>query len=112
MPEAVKAERLAMLQTLLNEQQAAFNQASVGKTMSVLLERPGRRSGQLVGRSPYMQAVHVSAPEHLLGHRVEVGIEAGHPNSLAGSLIGGCPAEMAGGSAGAAIDGTFREAGL
>ena len=89
MPEAVKAERLAMLQTLLNEQQAAFNRASEGHTMAVLLERTGRRAGQLVGRSPYMQAVHLAAPPWLLGKIVEVRIDAGHPNSLAGSFVGG-----------------------
>lgn len=109
-PEAVKAERLSMLQVLLNEQQAAFNQASVGKTMSVLLERPGRRSGQLVGRSPYMQAVHVSAPERLLGRLVDVAVEAGHPNSLAGCLIGDCAAGVVG--VGGAPDGSSPEAGL
>jgi len=111
-PEAVKAGRLAMLQTLLNEQQAAFNQMSVGKTMSVLLERPGRRSGQLVGRSPHMQAVHVSAPEHLLGRLVDVEIEAGHPNSLAGCLAGDCAAGAIDGGVGAVPDGPFRQAGL
>jgi tRNA-2-methylthio-N6-dimethylallyladenosine synthase len=88
-PEAVKNERLAMLQTLLNEQQAAFNRASEGRTTAVLLERAGRRTGQLVGRSPYMQAVHVTAPRRLLGRVVEVRIDLGHPNSLAGSLIVG-----------------------
>jgi tRNA-2-methylthio-N6-dimethylallyladenosine synthase len=87
-PDAVKNERLAMLQTLLNEQQAAFNRASEGRTMAVLLERTGRRAGQLVGRSPYMQAVHLAAPPRLLGRIVEARIDSGHPNSLAGSLVG------------------------
>ncbi|MFQ5347969.1 MAG: tRNA (N6-isopentenyl adenosine(37)-C2)-methylthiotransferase MiaB [Rhodothalassiaceae bacterium] len=57
--EEVKAERLAELQALLAGQQAAFNAQSVGRTVSVLIERPGRHPGQGVGRSPYMQAVHV-----------------------------------------------------
>jgi tRNA-2-methylthio-N6-dimethylallyladenosine synthase len=86
-PEPVKAERLAMLQQLLNAQQAAFNRASEGRTMAVLLERRGKRAGQLVGRSPYMQAVHVTAPERFLGRIVQVRIGAGHANSLAGSLL-------------------------
>ncbi len=111
-PEACKAERLAMLQALLNEQQSAFNQASVGKTMSILLERPGRRSGQLVGRSPYMQAVHVSAPERLLGRLVDIAIEAGHPNSLAGSRLGESPAETVGGGVRAVPNGPIGAAGL
>ncbi len=81
-PEAVKAERLAMLQELLNAQQEAFNRASVGRVMAVLLERRGRRPGQLVGRSPYMQAVHVAAPDDLLGGVVEVTVTEAHPNSV------------------------------
>ena len=112
LPEAVKAERLAMLQTLLNEQQAAFNQASVGRTMSILLERPGRLSGQLVGRSPYMQAVHVNAPARLLGRLVDVEIEAGHANSLAGSLLGGPAVETPHGGVGAAPQSANGQAGL
>jgi tRNA-2-methylthio-N6-dimethylallyladenosine synthase len=55
--------------------------------MAVLLERRGKRAGQLVGRSPYMQAVHVTAPERFLGRIVQVRIGAGHANSLAGSLL-------------------------
>jgi tRNA-2-methylthio-N6-dimethylallyladenosine synthase len=85
-PDAVKAERLAMLQNLLNEQQIAFNRACVGRVMPVLLERAGRRPGQLMGRSPYMQAVHLDAPAGLLGRIVEVRIRAAQPNSLAGGL--------------------------
>ncbi|MEM8799399.1 MAG: tRNA (N6-isopentenyl adenosine(37)-C2)-methylthiotransferase MiaB [Pseudomonadota bacterium] len=57
--DSVKAERLTALQALLTDQQVAFNHASVGSTMQVLLERKGKKSGQLVGRSPFMQAVHV-----------------------------------------------------
>ena len=90
MPEAVKAERLAGLQQLLGEQAVSFNAACVGRDLPVLLERPGRRLGQLVGRSPYMQAVHVTVPEvaiaRLTGVLIEVQIEAAHPNSLAGCL--------------------------
>jgi tRNA-2-methylthio-N6-dimethylallyladenosine synthase len=88
--EAVKAERLAGLQQLLGEQAAAFNATCVGRKLPVLLERPGRRPGQLVGRSPYMQAVHVAVPEvalaRLTGRLMDVHIEAAHPNSLAGRL--------------------------
>jgi tRNA-2-methylthio-N6-dimethylallyladenosine synthase len=85
-PEAVKAERLARLQALLAELQADYNAASVGRRMEVLLDRRGRRPGQLVGRGPYMQAVHVDAPETRLGDIVTVRITAAHPNSLAGVL--------------------------
>jgi tRNA-2-methylthio-N6-dimethylallyladenosine synthase len=88
--EAVKADRLAGLQQLLGAQSLAFNATCVGRDLPVLLERPGRRAGQLVGRSPYMQAVHVAVPEvamaRLVGRIMPVRIEGAFPNSLAGSL--------------------------
>ena len=90
LPETVKAERLAGLQQLLGEQTVAFNAACVGRTLPVLLERSGRKPGQLVGRSAYMQAVHLSVPavaqQRLIGALLDVEIEAAHPNSLAGRL--------------------------
>ena len=55
-PEPVKAERLAELQALLQQQQRAFNAACVGRVLPVLFEKPGRHDGQLVGRSPYLQS--------------------------------------------------------
>jgi len=85
-PAAVKAERLAMLQACLAEQQVAFNHEAIGRTLSVLLERRGRKPGQLVGRSPAMQAVHVTAGEDLLDRIVEVRIIGAGPNSMAGEL--------------------------
>ncbi|HEY9078684.1 tRNA (N6-isopentenyl adenosine(37)-C2)-methylthiotransferase MiaB [Magnetovibrio sp.] len=84
--EAVKAERLAELQALLNAQTLAFNKQCVGKTMAVLLDRAGKKPGQLVGRSPYMQAVVVDAPEQLLNRIVDVTITSAGPNSLMGAL--------------------------
>lgn len=85
-PEAVKTERLAGLQALLAEQQTAFNRVTVGRTVAVLLDRPGRRPGQLAGRSPYMQAVHVEAPLDLQGRIVDVTIESAATVSVAGRL--------------------------
>lgn len=85
-PEPVKAERLARLQALVGEQQAAFNRATIGRTMPVLLERPGRRPGQLAGRSPYMQAVHVEAPLTLQGRIAAVTIESAATLSVTGRL--------------------------
>lgn len=86
-PEAVKAERLAMLQQLLGEQQRAFNRATVGHRLPLLLERRAKRAGQLAGRSPWMQAVVVEAPERLLGRLVEVEVLEAHPNSLAARVV-------------------------
>jgi len=84
--EGVKSERLARLQDLINRQQKTFNENCVGKSMAVLLDRKGRRDGQLVGRSPYMQAVHVDAPDNNLGRIVDVMITGAHANSLSAVL--------------------------
>ncbi len=85
-PEQAKSERLTVLQNLLNEQQMAFNTATVGKTVPVLLEKPGRRDGQLVGRSAYLQAVHVDADIRMIGEIAGVTIVAAGPNSLSARL--------------------------
>jgi tRNA-2-methylthio-N6-dimethylallyladenosine synthase len=82
--EAVKAERLSALQQLLDAQQDAFNAATVGRTVPVLFDRPGRKPGQIVGRSPYLQAVHVDGPRDLKGEIVDVNVTAALANSLAG----------------------------
>jgi tRNA-2-methylthio-N6-dimethylallyladenosine synthase len=86
-PEDVKADRLARLQALLAEQQAAFNQACVGRTLDVLLEKPGRKSGQLVGRSPYLQSVFLEAGHRTIGETVRVEITGTGPNSLTGHMV-------------------------
>ena len=82
------SDRLYRLQALLNEQQAAFQAACVGQTMPVLVEKPGRMAGQMVGRSPWLQAVHFDAPAEHVGRIVEVEIAASAPNSLAGRVAG------------------------
>jgi tRNA-2-methylthio-N6-dimethylallyladenosine synthase len=84
--ETVKDERLARLNALLDEQQKAFNASQVGKVLPVLFERPGRHPGQLSGRSPYLQAVHVDGPDRLIGQIVPVRIESAAKMSLAGAL--------------------------
>ncbi len=83
-PEVIKNERLARLQALLTQQQVTFNQSCVGQTLVVLLEKPGRQKGQLIGRSPYLQSVHLDAPDSLLGSFVDAHILAVGPNSLSG----------------------------
>ncbi|MFQ5765423.1 MAG: tRNA (N6-isopentenyl adenosine(37)-C2)-methylthiotransferase MiaB [Rhodospirillales bacterium] len=84
-PEPVKSERLTILQARLNAQQLAFNRSCVGRVLPVLLDRAGRQPGQLVGRSPYMQAVHVEAPDIEPGAVVYLVITAAHANSLTGT---------------------------
>ncbi len=84
--EEVKAERLGRLQALLGEQSLAFNQACVGKTMSVVLERPGKKTGQLIGRSPWLQSVHVMDPTAQIGDCINVTIASAGNNSLEGQV--------------------------
>ncbi len=83
---AVAAARLAELQALLEAQAAEFNRRSVGLVVPVLLERPGRHPGQLVGRTPWLQAVHVAAPGLTIGSLVDLRLVADHAHSLAGRL--------------------------
>jgi tRNA-2-methylthio-N6-dimethylallyladenosine synthase len=85
-PRAVKSERLSVLQQAIEAQQRAFNHACLGRKLPILLDRPGRKPGQLVGRSPYMQAVHVQAAPNLRGSMAVARIIASGPNSLAGTL--------------------------
>jgi len=84
--EDVKTERLARLQRVLEDQKNDFNRAQIGRRLAVLLEKKGRNEGQLVGRSPYLQSVHVVAPDHLVGQIVELDITGIKANSLTGSL--------------------------
>jgi tRNA-2-methylthio-N6-dimethylallyladenosine synthase len=84
--EEVKEERLARLNALIEAQQRAFNAAQAGRVLPVLFEKPGRHPGQLVGRSPYLQAVHADAPDRLIGRIVPVRIESASRMSLTGVL--------------------------
>jgi tRNA-2-methylthio-N6-dimethylallyladenosine synthase len=85
--ETVKDARLAALQDLLRQQADAFAACSVGKEMDVLFERRGRHSGQLVGRSPYLQPVHAHAPEALIGRFARVRLTEVMTNSMTGELL-------------------------
>jgi tRNA-2-methylthio-N6-dimethylallyladenosine synthase len=84
--EEEKLERLHRLQAVITRDQRSFLAGFVGHTLDVLLEKPGRLPGQLVGRSPYLHAVHVVAPVGLIGsiHRVTI-TEVGS-NTLSGTL--------------------------
>jgi tRNA-2-methylthio-N6-dimethylallyladenosine synthase len=82
--EAVKIERLQRVQALLAQESTRFNAGCVGKVFPVLFEKPGRRVGQLIGRSPYLQSVHADVDVSALGRILPVQILAAGPNSLAG----------------------------
>jgi tRNA-2-methylthio-N6-dimethylallyladenosine synthase len=86
-PDKVKSARLAALQTLLTEQASAFANSCGGMSFEVLFEKPGRKPGQAVGRSPYLQPVHVDGAAALLGQLRQVKIAAVLPNSLKGELV-------------------------
>jgi tRNA-2-methylthio-N6-dimethylallyladenosine synthase len=84
--EQTKSERLQRLQQAIDRNQAAFNRRCLGRSFDVLFERHGRYPGQLVGRSPYLQPVQVTAPALLLGGIATVTITEIARNSLFGAL--------------------------
>ncbi|MGZ8285786.1 MAG: tRNA (N6-isopentenyl adenosine(37)-C2)-methylthiotransferase MiaB, partial [Allosphingosinicella sp.] len=84
LPRLVMDERLQRLQALLNAQQLAFNRASVGRRTDVLLERPGKKPGQMIGKTPWLQSVHVETGAGI-GDMIEVELVSAGPNSLAGN---------------------------
>jgi tRNA-2-methylthio-N6-dimethylallyladenosine synthase len=84
--EAIKSDRLQRLQQAIDRNQARFNRDCVGRTIPVLFERRGRHSGQIVGRSPYLQPVQIEAPPSLIGEIAAVTITEVASNSLFGAL--------------------------
>ncbi len=83
----VMDERLQRLNALLQQQQEAFNHSVVGRVAPVLIEKTGRHPGQIGGRSPWLQPVHIDGPERLIGQIVPVRIDSATRNSLSGSLV-------------------------
>ena len=81
-PDAVKTERLHLMQQVLDAQLRTFNISCVGETFDILLTNPGRYPGQLVGRSPYLQAVHVMADPKHIGEIVPVKVVSVEAYSL------------------------------
>ena len=90
-PEALKIERLSILQKLLNSKQLKFNQSWIGKSLPVLLDRVGRHDGQLLGRSPFLQSVHSFLPVDLLGKIIDLNINSAQQNSLSGERAANLP---------------------
>jgi len=87
-PDEVKNERLYRLQAAIDRQQAAFNRQCLGRTFDILFDKPGRHPGQIAGRSPYLQAVQVMAPQTMIGDVAAVRITQMSTNSLFGTLAG------------------------
>ncbi len=84
--EAIKSERLAALQQVLETNQLVFNESCVDRVMPILFDRPGRKPGQMIGRSPYMQPVHAMVPDHAFGDILDVRIVSARTISLGGEL--------------------------
>jgi tRNA-2-methylthio-N6-dimethylallyladenosine synthase len=87
-------ERLQRLQALLNAQQHAFNQASLGQRTDVLIERRGKKPGQMLGKSPWLQSVHLETDAEI-GDMVEVEIVSAGPNSVGGAVAVSALTELA-----------------
>lgn len=85
--EEAKAERLAALQALINEQQMEYNRSFIGKEVEVLLDRKGRYESQFIGKTPYMHSVHLTTRMDNFGNLVKVRIKDALSNSLAGEII-------------------------
>lgn len=79
-------ERLQRLQAAINRHQTAFNAATVGKRCTILIERKGRRPGQMIGKTPWLQSVHLET-DAPVGAMVDVDILSAGPNSLAGAAV-------------------------
>ena len=98
-PEDVKSARLQLLQAEINKHQITFNEASIGERIQVLIERPGKKEDQMIGRSAYMQSVYVDLSDYKLddkatsqytdfmGRLIEVEVLEAGPNSLRGRII-------------------------
>jgi tRNA-2-methylthio-N6-dimethylallyladenosine synthase len=87
-PETVKAARLAALQALVASQARVFNASKVGATVPVLFAETGRKPGQIVGKTPWLQSVYADGDPRLIGRIVDVRLTEGHANSLAGEIAG------------------------
>jgi tRNA-2-methylthio-N6-dimethylallyladenosine synthase len=81
----VMDDRLHRLQERINAHQLAFNRSKIGVETKVLIERSGKRDGQMVGRSPWLQSVHVETDAQA-GEIIDVTLVAAGPNSMTGAV--------------------------
>jgi len=93
--EEARDERLQRLQALLRDQAEAFNREVLGRVVPVLVEKPGRHPGQIVGRSPWLQSVHCHAPGAAIGETIDVRLLRLGPNSIAGEVAAPASGEAA-----------------
>ena len=86
-PENVKVARLTALQALLGRQAQAFNASKAGSTVPVLFAEAGRKPGQILGKTPWLQSVYAEGNPRLIGHVVDVRLTAAYANSLSGEIV-------------------------
>ena len=84
-PRELMEERLERLHDRIGEHQLAFNRSKVGSETQILVERKGRRAGQMIGRTPWLQSVHVEVDAQP-GDIVNVTLVAAGPNSMSGAV--------------------------
>lgn len=85
--ESEKDARLQELQAVLKLQQETFNRQTLGREIPVLFTHKGRKSGQIAGRSPYLQAIHIDGPDNLIGFEASIKVNELLTHSLSGTLI-------------------------
>ena len=93
-PQPPPAHAIDAKQALLARQSVAFNASKVGALVPVLFAEAGRKPGQIIGKTPWLQSVYAEGNPRLIGRIVDVRLIEGHPNSLAGEIVTG-PCEVA-----------------
>ena len=91
-PETIKKQRLHEIQEALIHKQLKRNQSEIGKILSVLVEKTGKKENQMIGKSPYLQSVCFQGESRLIGCVVDIKIKAGYANTLKGDLVSGTEA--------------------
>ena len=86
-PENVKVARLTALQALIGQQAQAFNASKAGTIVPVLFTESGRKPGQVLGKTPWLQSVYAEGNPRLVGHVVDVRLTAAYANSLSGEIV-------------------------
>ena len=85
-PRDIMEDRLARLQQRIDRHRLAFNRSKVGESIQILIERAGRRPGQMIGKTPWLQSVHVETDARP-GDMLEVTLQSALPNSLSGAVL-------------------------
>ena len=85
--EEVKTARIVRLQEIISKNQRAYNDKFIGTKMDILFDRIGKRDGQIIGKSPFMQSVYIDNGMEYLGKIIQVLIKSSSANSLYGEIV-------------------------